>query len=203
MASPQKEIFREAHSFVLNDSANFDFIEKDELSELDSILKSNDCFTGNKMKRAKEIVDLLKRRISDVLNREIESAKISIEAFRARVQQADGFNALSAIEKEQVDQKFFRAIAGLKDKTLIALVKQAATSFEANDYNSILSTIEAKKNVDTNKPKGSVAKLVPIKSVFPNYNKPVLDSESDVDEYLNLLKKALVVELKQGNKIQI
>lgn len=203
MAGPQKEIYKEARTFCSNESANFDFIEKTELSELDTILKGNDCYAGNKMKRAKEIVDLLKNRISEVLRVEIEKAKITIESLRERVKQADGYNSLSALEKEEIEQKFSRTTTALKDKALIALVKQAASSFEANDYNTILSMIEAKKNTGSSKPTGPSVKLVPIRTLTLKYNKPVLDSESDVEKYLELLKTALVGELKQGNKIQI
>ncbi|MFZ4715531.1 MAG: BREX system P-loop protein BrxC [Bacteriovoracaceae bacterium] len=203
MAGPQKDIYKEARAFTLNENANFDFIEKPELSELDSIIKGTDCFIGNKMKRAKEIVDLLEKRISEVLNAEIEKAKASVEAFRERVKQADGYSALSALEKEEIDQKFSRATSTLKDKTLIVIVKQAASSFEANEYNSILSMIDAKMNAGQNKPTSPSMKLVPIRNISLKYNKPVLDSEADVDVYLDLLKEALVGELKQGNKIQI
>ncbi len=203
MAGPQKDIYREARAFISNESANFDFIEKTELSELDTILKGNDCFVGNRMKRSKEIVDLLKKRISEILNVENEKAKSTIESLRERVRQADGYSSLSILEKEEIDQRFSRATTALKDKALIALVKQAASSFEANDYNTILSMIEAKKNVAQNKPNGPSVKLVPIRSLSLKYNKPVLDSEADIEEYLELLKTALVGELKQGNKIQI
>ena len=119
------------------------------------------------------------------------------------MRQADGYISLSVLEKEEIDQRFSRATTALKDKALIALVKQAASSFEANDYNTILSMIEAKKNAAQNKPTGPSVKLVPIRSLSLKYNKPVLDSEADIEEYLELLKTALVGELKQGNKIQI
>ena len=205
MGGAQKDIYKESRAFISNESANFDFIDKNELEELNSILNAQDCYTGNKMKRAKELVELLRNRISDVMAKEIEKAKNAIESFRSKVHSYDGYNSLSSLEKEEVDQKFSRVTTSLKDKGLIALVRQASTGFEANEYNSILSQIEAKKNKGSYQPTGTAqsVKLVQIKSIALKYSKPVLDSEADIEDYLKELKTALVSELKQGNKIQI
>ncbi|PIT99446.1 MAG: BREX system P-loop protein BrxC [Bdellovibrionales bacterium CG10_big_fil_rev_8_21_14_0_10_45_34] len=210
MAGSQKDIYKEAKNFLLNESENFDFIEKTELSELDSILRDTVCFAGNKMKRVKEIVDLLKARISDLVVSETEKAKCKIESFRDRVKMADGYNTLSAVDKENVEHIFSKSTMALKDKHLVASIKHAALNFETNEYNSILSMIEAKKHQAAGEQTGETKplatqkiNLIQVRNLTLKFDKPVLDSESDVEEYIRLLREALVNELKQGNKIQI
>ncbi|MGZ3809496.1 MAG: hypothetical protein ACXVCE_15540, partial [Bacteriovorax sp.] len=210
MAGSQKDIYKEAKHFLLNESENFDFIEKTELTELDTILRDTICFAGNKMKRVKEIVDLLKKRISDLVVNETEKAKSKIESFRDRVKMADGYNTLSVVDKENVEKIFSRSTMALKEKHLVASIKHAAINFETNEYNSILSMIEAKKHQEARKQSGETksvnsqkVNLIQIRNLSLKFDKPVLDTESDVEEYVKLLREALVTELKQGNKIQI
>lgn len=210
MAGSQKDIYKEAKSFLSSESENFEFIDKSELAELDTILKDNSCYAGNKMKRVKEIVDLLKTRISELVITETDKARNKIVSFRDRVQSADGFGKLSPVDKENIEQLFTRATSSLKDKHLVASIKHAALNFETNEYNSILSMIEARKHQEAGK-QSSESKpstspkvnLIQIRSLPIKFNKPVLDTETDVEDYLKLLKEALVSELKQGNKIQI
>ena len=111
-------------------------------------------------------------------------------------------------------QKFDNAIESIRKNTLIAVIKDSVRRFEDDTYQLIvieISKLTAPKEpstattTSTEVPKVAEPKIEYInsKSLKIDYNKPWLSDEDDVQIYIELMKKALLKEIKDGKRVQV
>lgn len=203
MGGAQKEIFKEAVTFVRDSAGNFDYIDQANRDELQGIIKDPECFKGNKIKRAKELVESIRGKIEKVLQEEREKIKSSIESLRAKVQGNESFKKLSAQEADEVNQIFLTAINSLKEKYQVASIKDSFNLFEQLEYPKIVVKLSQKAAPADLGKSNKVAQIVPLKSITVVYSKLMIEQEEDIDDYLKELRTSLVKEIEEGKKVQV
>ncbi len=103
--------------------------------------------------------------------------------------------------------------------TQISVVNDRFRSFERNEYPQLASNIkdwtsvkEAPPVYNTNRPEfpPKVSEEPPkkktpitISNLRPRYRKTFIENQSDVDEYVEAYKEALLAELEKGNSILV
>ena len=110
----------------------------------------------------------------------------------------------------------------MEKQTLIAVIRDTLRRFEETEYPQLLSRISAWSQVKAKPadsgpddykssptPKTATTTAEPrieyvtSRSVRVSFDKPWLADESDVERYLDSMRKALLVEIKKGKRIQI
>ncbi|MBD3725101.1 MAG: hypothetical protein IE890_09475, partial [Arcobacter sp.] len=109
---------------------------------------------------------------------------------------------------------FDDAIESIRRNTLIAVIKDSVRRFEDDTYQQIvieISRLTAPKEpstattTSTDVPKVAEPKIeyVSSRTLKIDYNKPWLSDENDVENYIELMKKALLKEIKDGKRVQV
>jgi hypothetical protein len=131
----------------------------------------------------------------------------------------DGYDKLTDQQKQQIDSIVDETIEQIRSQPLIAVVKEAATRFEQKGYTDILGKVNSwtqkpdepkagdSENGDSEtKPKPAwkpPVEFVGISHLHVAFERPWLESETDVDAYLGNLRQSMLDAIKDGKRIQV
>jgi hypothetical protein len=222
---PQSEIFETAHTFLQEQKDNFIYLEGDEPENLRSLLSDAQCYKGNHMQQVKALVDTLKSKVTEQVALEISRAKELVAALKERLCCMVEFGALNGEQQKQITHPFNLFYATIELQTLIAVISDTVRRFEENDYQKLLSQMttwaqpapkldsarapgeaatpeEGAKSTPVTKPEPRI-EYVASRSVKVSFDKAWLADETDVERYLESMRKALLDEIRKGKRIQI
>ena len=225
MSGPQKGIFDNARKFVQTQEPNFAYIDGDETAQVVASLTDPECFKGNRMQQVKTQVETLQEKVTAQIEAEIAKAKETVAALKGRLCGMAEFGALNGDQQEQITRPFNEFNLGLERQKLIAVIRDTLRRFEESDYQRLLSQMtswaqpaptpepapepgetatpdEGTKPTPPVKPEPRI-EYVPSRSVKVSFDKAWLADETDVDRYLESMRKALLDEIRKGKRIQI
>jgi hypothetical protein len=210
MNGQQRTLYDNAAKFMKDQEPNFGYIEAEEIKDISAILKDKDCYKGNKIQGLKAIIDSVKSKIEKKLAEERKAALNSIDTKLQQLSSMSEFVKLSKEKQELLQKPFIQTLNDIKRQKLIAVIRDTQRRFEEVEYGRILTKLNsfnepAKQPIKTGgevkaleKPK---PKYVSVKAIKVPFTKPWLENEQQVDEYLKSLKKAIMKEIKDGNKV--
>jgi energy-coupling factor transporter ATP-binding protein EcfA2 len=222
MGGPLKSIFDEARKFVQAQEPNFSYLAGDESTQVITALTDPECFKGNRMQQVKTLVNTLQGKVRTQIEAEIVKAKDAAHALKDRLCGMAEFATLTPEQQGQITKPFADVVELVEKQTLIAMIRDTLRRFEETEYPQLLSRITAWSQADV-KPattgsddyKSSATpgpaptmteppiEYVSSRSVRVSFDKPWLADESDVERYLDSMRKSLLVEIKKGKRIQI
>lgn len=224
MSGPQKGIFDNARKFVQTQEPNFAYIEGEEKLQVVGALTDPECFKGNRMQQIKTLLETLDNKVKVQIDTEISKAKDAVLALKDRLCGMGEFSKLTPEQQEKITSPFDDASREIEHQKLIAVIRDTLRRFEDSEYQRLLSqvsswaqpalatppskkdasTSDQKQDVETtsNKPEPSI-EYVPSRTVRVVFDKAWLADESDVDRYLESMRKALLEEIRKGKRIQI
>ncbi|MFZ4628907.1 MAG: BREX system P-loop protein BrxC, partial [Blastocatellia bacterium] len=179
------------------------------------ILNDPDCFKGNRMQLVKTHVEALQERVNAQIEAEMAKARATVTTLKDRLCAMAEFKALNADQKEQLTRPFAEFNATIERQKLIAVIRDSLRRFEENQYPQLLGQLSVKCEVgsgkwevengrpDATKP-GTIAEkpahypLVTIHSLKVPFNTAWLADETDVERYLESMRKTLLDEIGKG-----
>lgn len=209
-----KNIYLDASRFLKDEQPNFNYIQGSEVKELTDILVDSECYKDNKLSTAKTLQQSIKAKIDEVLLKEVDESTVTLNRLKNKLEILEDFAKLTNDQQNRFIQKFDDAIESIKSNTLIAVIKDSVRRFEENTYQQIVieiskltapiieSPITPTSN-DTPKVNEPKIEYINSKSLKIAYNKPWLSDENDVENYIELMKKALLKEIKDGKRVQV
>jgi hypothetical protein len=222
MGGPLKEIFNEARKFVQVQEPNFSYLAGDESTQIVTALTDPECFKGNRMQQVKTLRDTLQKKVATQIVAEIATTTEAVAGLQSRLCDRSEFTGLSETQQGQIAKSFTDCIGQVEKQTLIAVIRDTLRRFEETEYPQLLSRISAWsqagakpaatdpddfKSSPTPKTETTTAEppieYVTTRSVRVSFDKPWLADESDVERYLDSMRKALIAEIKRGKRIQI
>jgi hypothetical protein len=193
-----------------------------------SILNDPQCFKGNRMQQVKTQVEALEDKIADQVKSETATAQQKVAALKDRLKGMAEFNVLNKDQQEQIIQPFTKFSATIERQTLIAVIRDTLNQFEENEYPHQLSRMtewakppsspperDTRSVAGGKKTKEDSTQQQPRKKTTPqtefvssrlvqvSFDKAWLADESDVDQYLSAMRKALLEEIQKGKRIKI
>lgn len=201
-----KSIYTDASSFLEKQSANFAYVDDSEVKAITDILVDTECYKDNKLAEVKNMMNTLENKISAALNQELEEVSVKINRLKSRLELMDLFVQLDDEQKNSYLQKFDAFMDQVQSQTLIAVISDNLRRFEEIEYQSVLREIISKVDLATPKddddPEVNI-EYITTRELQIDYPKPWLEDASDVDNYIEQMKEALLKEIKEGKRIQI
>ncbi|MCK4820479.1 hypothetical protein KA005_32240 [bacterium] len=205
MSGSGRKLYEDAKSFIQSEKPNFEYVEGDEVSEIETVMYNSPCYKNNRMLQAKQLVESLKEKLISGTEQEKEQVVNKVNSLKEKLQSLKEFESLKPEEKEDFIHPFDNFIEGLKPEKLIAVISDKYRRFEEKEYNDLITKI-CSYTIKPEKP-GHVAEAkiqtVSSKAIHVPYNKALLTDENDVDEYLSALKDAFMKEIKGNKRIRI
>jgi hypothetical protein len=196
MSGSGSNLYEDAKSFIQSEKPNFEYVEGDEVSQIETLLYNSPCYKNNRMQQAKQLVESLKEKLISRTKQEKEQVINKVNSLKEKLQLLKEFESLKPEEKEDFIRPFDNFIEGLKPEKLIAVISDKYRRFEEKEYNDLIEKVFS-HTIDLK------IKTVSSKAIHVPYSKALLTDENDVDEYLSALKDAFMKEIKGNKRIRI
>jgi hypothetical protein len=200
MSGSNKNIFDESNKFLQTQSPNFSAMENDKPAQLKALLDASDCYKGNRMKEAKTLMDGLKKDVEKHVKQVKADALAQVEKLQQRVKDMQEYSVLKKEDKQDIEQSFTALQNYIQNENLISSIRDRAARYQASDYNALLTRVTELTKPDTEK---KTVEYVSQGDLGVNIGKNYLADETDVDEYLNAVKKAMLKAIKNNKRIQL
>jgi len=225
MKSSAKQIYKDAQKFYLHQKPNFDYIGKDNVEKLKTLLNSETCFKTNIVNEIKQLHEDILNEVDEKIKKEKAVAKNQSKVMWGKLSGLSNFEKLEGDDKERMKSRFFSRADAVFNQNLIANIRDALRRLDENEVNSIIDeidilttpkpvaqelqkreTVENFGNVKEAKPTPPAPKpisYIQLKNVQIQYEKMVLETDADIDHYISLLKEKLQEEIKHNKKIRV
>jgi hypothetical protein len=204
MNGEQRKIYDRMLVFLTGNQANFDYIDTTERKVLNEVHDSDTPFYGNAMQEVKKAMDVLAERIQKTIQNERELTLKEAKNKMLLLQQQDGFDKLNPTEQDTILKPFREIEAKAKEQKFIANLMQDRQRLGEvfTDQLNLLSKLIAKVPDGSPEPKEHFINLRNVEKHIV-FDKTQLQSESDVNEYLEQFKKALMEQIEANRKITL
>ncbi|MEM0519586.1 BREX system P-loop protein BrxC [Aequorivita flava] len=201
----QIKIYDDVQSLLKGNTANFGYIEGDELETLETLVKSNTPYKGNGIQLAKAAKDSLTKKVLEAINVEKDQFNTKIDAIEKDIKDSDEFgkidssqqsDILGAIKALKTKIKNERFIGNIRDE-----VRKVDDHFYSDQMNKMAQWLAPKG--DDGKAKEPKAKYIKRSNIHIDFNKRELQTEEDVEAYLDALKEAYMERINQNLKITL
>lgn len=206
----QKDIYCRASDFLKTRKPDMAYLEGSEAGELAAILASPDCFRGNAMVRAKQMLENLEKTLAEKMAQEREKAKASLAMRRHQLEQMPEFSKIDEAGRKELLANFERRENELASQTLIAALENLGRRFEEEDFPALASRLYAmagQKAADGKKPvleeNSDAYAVISIHKIRPDFAEPFLSKAEDVEKWLDAMRQKLLMEIGKGRKVQI
>ena len=213
MHGPQRIAYDEAVAFLREEEANFGDIPEAEIKPLQDLAAASTPYRGNVVPAAKAAVTQLRRRITELLASERQSATTVIDDHEQRLRELPDFAKLDPKAQAQVLAKSGEASATLSTARFVTAIRDRLNRYRSQDYPAQLALasqlaapppepIKAGDKTPTAPAPVSPA-YVPATSLRAKCSLPFLSSENDIDQWIAALRQAALDELAKGHRISL
>jgi len=221
MSGPLKTIYDDAVSFLNRQEHNFSYIDGDESDQILTILMDSSCFKNNQMSRVKSLVEAVSGKVDEKLKTTKQKASDKINTLLDKMIRMDDFPKLPDEKQLTLKKPFHDLLKFIGDQTLIPVITDKARRFEETESLSLLSKMSTwrqslagaddfgesatqdNKNHRVSERKTTFIEFIRINQIQVEYEKTCLESEDDISQYLNSLRRSLNGKIKQGKRIQL
>lgn len=229
--SPQKGIYDEAKNFLEKQSANFDYIEREQVRVLEASLNDTSIYKGSKIQQVKVLLGSLKDKVDGALQQYRSQTIEALKQMQSRMQEMDEYKKLPDIRQAELDAPYTQLIDKVNEEKLIAVINDRLRYFEDKGYATVLQKmvvmatpkpppVPTKVSTDNgdkgDKDQSQVSARSEPKQVsepkneYINsnkinvpYDRAWLENETDVERYLEAMSEALLSEIRKGKRIYI
>jgi hypothetical protein len=206
MKGPNKERVDEANLLLAEHEANLSYIDAEELDSIKAAVVDPNIFKNTGFKVLNENIQNLKSKLNLKIAEERSTALEKIESFENKLNQYDGYIALNDARKAEVQAKFQFSKDQINQQSLIAMIRDIVPGFERDQYSQLFQQIESWNTPPGEGPtvtESNAKDIVGAKDLTISFNSPLLESEEDVEAYIDSYKQALVDTIKQGKKVRV
>jgi hypothetical protein len=206
MKGPNKERVDEANLLLAEHEANLSYIDAEELDSIKAAVVDPNIFKNTGFKVLNENIQNLKSKLNSKIAEERSIALEKIESFENKLNQYDGYIALNDARKAEVQAKFQFSKDQINQQSLIAMIRDIVPGFERDQYSQLFQQIESWNTPPGEGPtvtESNAKDIVGAKDLTISFNSPLLESEEDVEAYIDSYKQALVDTIKQGKKVRV
>jgi len=205
----QRKIFDEAADLLASNASNLTYLPSGSSQEVSRILADPQAFRGNRMTKLKAATVELQARIDETLAANRDGALLEIDSRWAPLQTSTIYLEATDEAQHSVSQKVSSILDRIGRESQIAVVREIANTFEERTYPTILDQLAVSpRNTDAEgggEPAPAQAKkqTVSVKNINAQGVHGVLETEEDVDRYLDALRMALIQALNDDKRIAL
>ena len=168
------------------------FLKNAKSDEIWSILNDSECFIGNKIPILKRCKTELEKEITEKKLEEVDFATNKFNQIKKQVEFLPEYLNSNDEDKSRIKSEIENNINALKNTNNILSIQAIFDNFKVKLPSLISSLV---KNDNQN--------IISSSSLRLNNKKFILESEEDVNDYIEEYKKAILEEIRSGNKIKI
>lgn len=204
----QKHIYDQLKVFTEGNQSNLEFIEGEEFRIIEAAYQHPKPYLGDTIRQAKEAMDSLRTKLQEKIEQERKEALRKAGEVRESITRHYDFAKLSPPQQQSVLKQLDDEIRRLESQRYIANIRQAAYFIGSELNNRLLNEIV---RLSTPEPTAEDPEI-PLKpkvhyirkeNIRVPFDRRELQTEADVESYVEALKKALLDQINQNKRISI
>ena len=209
MNGAQKEIFENVLFYLDSNNANFNYIDKSGIEKLSLVKESPAPYKGNLMQEAKTALEDIKAEVLNKIKSERESAVDSVKHTIEKLRSFEDFGKLSSTQQIDILRPFETAVNEISGERFIGNIRSKASFTNSETYQKQLEWMSQWANPPKPAEPGSTAPpkprivFVPRDSVKVPFKKPQLETQQDVEDYVEALKQQYLRIIDQDKRISL
>jgi hypothetical protein len=218
MSGPQRAIYDEVRAFLASQDANLSYIDPQAGQKIRDALADPDCYKGSSIQELKTGFYQIKETIELAVLAERKAVVKAIDEVADKVSATREFQALAPELQAQIRRSIEAHKERLETQTMIAVLRDRANGVRNNLLSQIMGEVVALAAPPAEPgPSGTPGGMAepggsppPRPQEFTNardllipFSKTYLENESDVDQYLDEMKRALLTTIGSGKKVLI
>jgi len=209
LGGAQRKIYDEATELLVSNASNLNYLPSGSSQEVAQLLADPQAFRGNRMTKLKAAAVQLQSRIDEALAANRDEALLEIDSRWAPLQTSTIYLEATDEAQNGATQKVSAVLDRIDREDQIAVVREIANTFEERTYPAILDQLAASPRSTEadggNEPAPAPAKkqTVSVKSINAQGIHGVLETQDDVDRYLDALRTALIQALNDDKRIAL
>jgi hypothetical protein len=203
LSGGQKVIYDEATELLSTHSSNLGYLPSGSDTTVRTALDDRNAFRGNKMAQLKLATDRLRAQIGEVLAANRTDVVTAIEGRKAQLEASAFYAKATPDAQDSVLRRVDQVISRVGGEKQIALIRELGSAFEATIYPSLLDQLTASQRGGHDRDTPPPRQTVSVKTISATGVSGVLETEEDVDRYLDALRSALVQTLDDGKRISL
>jgi hypothetical protein len=222
---PQKRAFDDAKQLLSEQKNNLGYIDANKHQLLESALLDPEVYKSNKIQQLKVDVDAIQLALIKVTEQEKEKALASLNELQVNMQGYEQFAQLAGDQQKQLVTAFETIGGRIQGQSLIAVIRDDLRRFEDESYSDLIKKLmvwsqpkpepkptpkpktiggeEGTQKPEVTEPESQAIETVQAKHIKVTFSKPWLESEQDIDNYLEEYRKSLLAAVKDGKHIQL
>ncbi|MBT62430.1 MAG: hypothetical protein CML13_04370 [Puniceicoccaceae bacterium] len=205
MGGQQKDVYLEIETFYREHRENLTDIVPDEAAHLQDFLKSDKPYRGTALQEAKALKETMTKQVEASLKEERTAAVSKVRSLAANIETLDGFSELDEAEKARLSRVSDTVLEEIQSANLLAVVRDKLSRYSIDGYQrqiGILNEINAEK-AKSGGVEEPTSRYIPSSALTIDYGKGAIETEEDLDAYLNAIRQAYLAELKEKRKITL
>lgn len=212
MHGPQRQTYDDVIAFYKEEAANFSEVAPAELDPLRELAASEAPFRGSLLPSAKAAVTKVRGLIDTMLDTERVAANATLDQREAQLRAIDDFGKLDAAAQGRVLAKVTEARVAIASARFVSAIRDRLARYATQDYPEQLALAARlaapppERPTTGNGPKTPKApepRYIPVGGVRVACNLPFIATETDLDQWLAELRKAIAAELAKGNRVSL
>ncbi len=221
---PQRQAFDEARQMLAEQKPNLSYIDSTEHKLLADALRDPEVFKGNKVQHIKSQADAIQESLQEVTDHERDKALASLNDLKGKLESFEQFENLSPDQQHALIRSFEQVSSGISEQQLIAVVRDDLRRFEDETYSNLIAQLMqwsrpvpvagsgqsdatastgSESEHQVSEPEPRPIEGIQAKQIKVPFNKPWLESEQDVEHYVECYKEVLMDAIKQGKQVQL
>ena len=211
MGGAQREIYDDARDFLRDQGANVSYADADAGAALARALADPNCYKDMAIKALKTDLYELKNRVELTVLEERKAAIGAVENCAIKVIQTPEFQALSTDDQSHITRNIEIHKLDFDSIKIIPILRDRANAAKLDLLPQILTEVERLSRLSAPAPPNSEEDGAPATATEPTYvnaseikvsfTKPYLTEETDVEQYVEEMKKTLLEQIHAGKKV--
>ena len=226
MKGSKREHFDAAAKLLKEHRDNLAYVQAEELTFIEKALIDPEIYRGDAVQQLVKQVNSLKAKLETAIEKTKVEAVENIVHIEVKLTEFGPYEQLNDVQRTTIIEPFAKVKDDIESQKLIAVIRDLVRRFEENTYPELLETVlywttpeplELETNQSTKAsseveerpnqvpvvPKQPSIQTVSIRDVQVSFSKPLLDTEADVEAYVESYKSELLVMVQQGKKVRV
>lgn len=204
MNGEQRNIYDDVKALLEGNTANFDYIQSDELDTLKTLISSNTPYKGSGVQLAKAAKDELSKKVTQLIKDEKAAFAKAVEEYINDITKRPAFKKLDTDQQLNVVKVLTDRKNTITNERFIANILQSKQGLSQihTDALNLMANISVPKE-ESGKVADPVAKYIRRSQIHVDYDKNELVTENDVNDYVAALREAFLKRINENIKINL
>ena len=199
LKGPQLSVYSEASRLIDEQCLNLGYIEGDEGERLKTLIDSPLVYKSGGLIELKAVAESLKAKLNVLVAEERGKAKDEIKRLHDGCIKSNEYLGASVEAKEALETAFSKIESEINSGVVVSSIRDGVRRFASEIYPKLFAGLSAGNNGVEVKA-GNYVQLFALKVDKP---KPTLETDEDIDKYLDALGTTLRAELAKGNRVLV